>query len=38
MSKYGAKNFILQETNNSNLFDKNCAQDNVKCHIKHEDS
>ena len=23
---------LLQETKNSNLFDKNCAQENVKCH------
>ena len=27
-------NFILQETKNSNLFDKNCTQENVKCHAK----
>ena len=30
--------FILQETKNSNLFDKNCAQENVKCHIQHEET
>ena len=23
---------------NSNLFDKNCTQENVKCHIQHEES
>ena len=27
--------FILQETKNSNLFNKNCAQEDVKCHIQH---
>ena len=26
--------FMLQETKNSNLFDKNCTQENVKCHIQ----
>ena len=30
--------FISQETKNSNLFDKNCTQENVKCHIEHEGS
>ena len=25
--------FLLQETKNSNLFDKSCTQENVKCHI-----
>ena len=30
--------FLLQETKNSNLFDKNCTQENVKCHIQHEES
>ena len=30
--------FILQETKNPNLFDKNCAQENVKYHIQHEES
>ena len=30
--------FILQETKDSNLFDKNCSQENVKCHIQHEES
>ena len=30
--------FIFQETKDSNLFDKNCAQENVKCHIQHGDS
>ena len=30
--------FILQETKNFNLFDKNCIQENVKCHIQHEES
>ena len=29
---------MLQETKNSNLFDKNCAQEQVKCHIQHEES
>ena len=30
--------FILQVnlTKNSNLFDKNCTEENVKCHIQHE--
>ena len=23
---------------NANLFDKNCTQENVKCHIQHEES
>ena len=30
--------FILQEAKNSNLLDKNCAQEDVKCHIQHEES
>ena len=30
--------FILQETKNSNLFDKNCTHENVKRHIPHEES
>ena len=30
--------FILQETKNSRLFDKNHSQENVKCHIQHEES
>ena len=30
--------FILQETRNSNLFDKNYVQENVKCHIQLEES
>ena len=30
--------FILQEMKNFNLFDKNCAQEDVKCHIQHEES
>ena len=38
MSKHRTKSFILQETNNSNLFDKNFTQENVKCHIQQEDS
>ena len=38
ISKHRAKSFILQETKDSNLFDKNCTQENVKCHIQHEDS
>ena len=25
--------FVLQETKNSNLFEKNCTEDNVACHI-----
>ena len=29
--------FILQETKNSNLFYKNCTQENVKCHIQEVD-
>ena len=29
---------VLQETKNSNLFDKKCTQENVKCHIQHEES
>ena len=29
---------LLQETKNSNLFDKSCTQGNVKCHIQHEES
>ena len=24
--------YIMQETENSNFFDKNCTQENVKCH------
>ena len=28
--------FILQETKNSNLFEKNCTQENVKYHIQHD--
>ena len=44
ISKHRAKEnevlaiFILQETKNSNLFDKNCTHENVKCHIPHEES
>ena len=30
--------FLLEETKNSNLFDKNCAQEYVKCHIQHKES
>ena len=30
--------FILQETKNFNLFDKNCTQENIKCHIQYEES
>ena len=30
--------FTLQETKNSNLFDKNCTHENVKRHIPHEES
>ena len=30
--------FMLQETKNSNWFDKNCNQENAKCYIKHEES
>ena len=29
---------LLQKTENSNLFDKNCNQENVKCHIQHEEN
>ena len=29
---------LLQEMKNSNLFDKICTQENVKCHIQHEES
>ena len=29
---------LLQETKNPNLLDKNCTQENVKCHIQHEES
>ena len=29
--------FVLQETKNSNLFDKNCTQENMKCHMKKVD-
>ena len=29
---------LLQETKNSNLSDKICTQENVKCHIQHEES
>ena len=29
---------ILQERKNSNLFGKNCAQEDIKCHIQHEES
>ena len=29
---------LLQETKNSNLFDKNCTQGNVKCYVQHEES
>ena len=28
----------VNETKNSNLFDKNHTQENVKCHIEHEES
>ena len=28
---------LLQETKNPNLFDKNCTQEKVKCHIQHEE-
>ena len=28
---------VLQKIKNSNLFDKNRTQDNVKCHIKHDE-
>ena len=30
--------FTLQDTKNSNLFDKNCPQEDVTCHIQHEES
>ena len=30
--------FILQETRNSNLFDKNCTWENVKCLIQHKEN
>ena len=33
-----ARNNILEETKNSNLFDKKCTQENVKCHVQHEES
>ena len=29
---------LLQETKNSTLFNENCTQENVKCHIQHEES
>ena len=29
---------LLQETKNSNLFEENCTQKNVKCHIQHEEN
>ena len=29
---------LLQERNNSNLFDKNCTEENVKFYIRHEES
>ena len=29
---------LLQETKNSNLFDKNCPLESVKCHIQQEES
>ena len=29
---------LMQETKNSNLFVKNCTQENVKWHIQHEQS
>ena len=29
---------LLQETKNSNLFDKNCTQENAKCDIQHEEN
>ena len=29
ISKHRAKNFILRETKESNVFDKNCIQENV---------
>ena len=30
--------FTLQETKNSNLFDKKCTQENVKFDIQHEEN
>ena len=42
MSKHRVKKkdvlliFVLQEMKNSNVFDKNCTQENVKCHIQYE--
>ena len=30
--------FILQETKNSNLFEKNCTQENVKYNIQHKET
>ena len=36
--KYVLVIFILQETKNSNLFDKNCTQENAKCSIQHEEN
>ena len=30
--------FTLQETKNSNLFGKNCAQEDDKFHIQHKES
>ena len=43
ISKQSKKNdvliiFTLQETKNSNLFDKKCTQENVKFNIQHEES
>ena len=29
---------ILQEMKNSNIFDKNCTQENIRCNIQHEES
>ena len=29
---------LLQERKNSYLFDKNCTQENIKCHIQHDES
>ena len=29
---------LLPEKNNSYLFDKNCTQESVKCHIQHKES
>ena len=29
--------FRLERLKNSNLFNKNCTQENVKCHIQHEE-